>query len=215
MSAWHCPASSEATDVSAIAEDKGTARNHGVALREFLASNYQRMHRRLLRELGCPNLASDCLHDAWLRLGDMNVTEPVQSPEAYVYRVACNVATDRVRSSRPLQYASGVEFELEALADQSPGPHVIAEARSELEALERALHQLPRRHRSVLIALRVEERTRQEVADWLRISVRSVDTALRQALHHCANSSGQTVMAGLSSPRRGVSQRRRPQSTGY
>lgn len=213
MSAWHRPASFEETDVGAIVEDKSTAWNHGVALREFLASNYQRMHRRLLRQLGCPDLASDCLHDAWLRLGEMNVTEPVHSPEAYVYRVACNVAMDRLRSNRPLQYASGVESELDALADHSAGPYAIAEARSELEAVERALQHLPRRHRSVLIALRVEERTRQEVADWLRISLRRVDTVLRQALDHCAEASGQTVMVGVSSPRRGLSKRRRPQST--
>jgi RNA polymerase sigma-70 factor (ECF subfamily) len=203
----------DSIDGLVVVEGEYTEKNHGIALREFLSSNYQRLHQRLLRHLGCPDLSSDCLHDAWLRLGEMTISEPVQSPEAYVYRVACNLAMDRLRSNRPWQYASGVESELDALADHSPGPDVIAEARSELEAVERALQHLPRRHRSVLVALRLEDKTRQEVAAWLRISLRSVDTALRQALDHCAEASDQTVMVGVSSPRRALPQRWRTQST--
>ncbi len=210
LSAWHCPTSFEVTD--AVVLDT-PAQEHSAALREFLATNYQRLHQRLLRHLGCPDLASDSLHDAWLRLGEMPVTEPVQSPEAYVYRVACNLAMDRLRSNRPWQYASDVDSELEALSDQSPGPDVIAEARSDLEAVERAMERLPRRHRSVLIGLRIEDKTRQEVADWLRISLRSVDTALRQALDHCAEACGQTVMVGVSTPRRRLPRRWQEQST--
>ncbi|MGJ7544774.1 sigma factor-like helix-turn-helix DNA-binding protein [Variovorax sp. LT1R16] len=80
-------------------------------------------------------------------------------------------------------------------------------ARSELEAVERVLQHLPRRHRSVLVALRLEDKSRQEVATWLRISLRSVDTALRQALDHCAEASGQTVMVGINTHRRGLPQR--------
>lgn len=204
LSAWHCLASFEVIDAVAT---QAPAKDYSVALRELLAANYTRLHQRLHRHLGCPDLASDCLHDAWLHLGEMNVSEPVQSPGAYIYRVACNLAMDRLRSNRPWQYASDVESELQALADHSPGPDLIAEARSDLEAFERALERLPRRHRSVLIGLRIEEKTRQEVADWLRISLRSVDTALRQALDHCAEASGQTVMVGVSSPRRGLPRR--------
>jgi RNA polymerase sigma factor (sigma-70 family) len=185
MNALHpAPEAMDAVAPEAPAEDPGAV------LREFLAANYARLHQRLQRHLRCPDLASDCLHDAWLRLGEMNVSVPVQNPEAYVYRVACNLAMDRLRSNRAWQYAD-VAFELEALADLSPGPDLIAEARSDLEAFERAMARLPRRHRSALIGLRVEQKTRQEVADWLRISLRSVDTVLCQALAYCAEHMGQ------------------------
>ncbi len=204
LSAWHCPTPFEATD-TVVPEPP--SEDHGAVLREFLASNYTRLHQRLQRYLGCPDLASDSLHDAWLRLGEMNVPETVQSPEAYVYRVACNVAMDRLRSNRPWQYAADADDELEHLADHSPGPELIAQARSDVEAVERAMQRLPRRHRSVLVALRIEEMTRQEVADWHRISLRSVDTVLRQALDYCAEAAGQTVTVGVSSPRRRIARR--------
>jgi RNA polymerase sigma factor (sigma-70 family) len=157
----------------------------GVALRDCLAANYAHLHRRLLRYLGCADQASDCLHDAWLRLGETSVSAVVQNPEAYVYRVACNVAIDRLRGERALQFGCGVEAELDEIVDHAPGPDVVAEARSELEAVGRALQRLPRLYGAVLMALRVDEVSRQEVADRYGLSLRTVDTALRRALECC------------------------------
>lgn len=182
---------------------------HRLALQGFLAANYNHLRRRLLRHLGCPEMASECLHDAWLRLGDMEVCAAVQSPEAYVYRVACNLAMDRMRSNRSWQYTGDAGTELEHLADDAPGPDHIAQARSDLAAVERALERLPRRHRSVLVALRIDEMTRHEAASRYGLSLRSVDTALRQALDYCAENTGQQVLAGVSTPRRALRPLRR------
>jgi RNA polymerase sigma factor (sigma-70 family) len=168
-------------------EDRGAA-GIGPDLQVFLVANYARLHRRLMHHLGCPDLASDSLHDAWIRLGDRASAQAAQSPEAYVYRVACNAATDRLRADRSWQYASDAETELEHLVDLSPGPEAIADARSELAAVERALQHLPQRHRSVLIGLRIEEMTREEVARRCDLSLRRVDTVLRRTLDHCASS---------------------------
>ncbi|MGT2429762.1 RNA polymerase sigma factor [Cupriavidus basilensis] len=156
------------------------------ALRAFLVANYKHLRRRLARHLGCPDLATECLHDAWLRLGDMAIGADVQSPDAYVYRVACNAATDRLRSNRASLYAGDADAELDHIADLGPGPDLIAEARSALQAVERAFERMPYRHRVVLLALRLEELPRQEVATRHGLSLRRVDTMLRQALEHCA-----------------------------
>lgn len=175
----------------------------GIVLRDFLAANYARLHRRLLRNLGCADLASDCLHDAWLRLADASTPVYVQNPNAYVYRVACNVAMDQLRGKRSSQYDD--EVAVEHLTDPAPGPDLIALARSDLAAVERAMQRMPYRHRSVLLALRIEEKTRQEVADEYQVSLTNVDTMLRQALDHCARETGQPVLGGISQPRRGFS----------
>ncbi|MED5596038.1 RNA polymerase sigma factor [Janthinobacterium sp. P210006] len=177
----------------------------GIVLRDFLAANYARLHRRLLRNLGCADLASDCLHDAWLRLADAGTPVSVQNPHAYVYRVACNVAMDQLRGRRSSQYDD--EAAVEHLTDPAPGPDLIALARSDLAAVERAMQRMPYRHRSVLLALRIEEKTRQEVADEYQVSLTNVDTMLRQALDHCARETGQPVLGGISQPRRGFSRR--------
>lgn len=149
-----------------------------------LVTNYAPLHRRLARHLGCADAATESLHDAWLRLAGAALAETVQNPVAYIYRVACNTATDRVRADRPWQYTVDGQDALEHLADLSPGPDLIAQARSDLEAVERAMQGLPRRHQDILVALRVHELTRQEVAVQHGLSLRRVDTTLRQALLH-------------------------------
>jgi RNA polymerase sigma factor (sigma-70 family) len=153
-----------------------------VLLRDFLAANYDHLHRRLARHLGCADEARDGLHDAWLRLGEMEMRGAVQSPDAYVYRVACNAAMERLRASRPERYIADADASLALIADPSPGPERVAEARAELAAVERAMQRLPRRHRAVLVALRIDEEARSEVAARHGLSLRRVDTALRQAL---------------------------------
>jgi RNA polymerase sigma-70 factor (ECF subfamily) len=148
----------------------------------LLVANYAALHRRLARHLGCADAASESLHDAWLRLAGASPGESVQSPVAYIYRVACNAAMDRLRAERPWLLAGDTQDTLEHVADHSPGPELIAEARSDLKAVERAMQGLPNRHQDILVALRVHELTRHEVAVRHGLSLRRVDTTLRQAL---------------------------------
>jgi len=200
MSTWACAVPSGDADGEAV-EERTRSGSPGILLRDFLVANYVHLQQRLARHLGCPDLASECLHDAWLRLGDLAVFTSVQSPEAYVYRTACNAAMDRMRSNRSWQYADGADTELDYFVDLGPGPDTIAEARSELAAVERALHRLPRRHRSVLAALRIEDATREEVATRFDLTLRRVDTVLRQALDHCAELAGRSVKGGVRKAR--------------
>lgn len=93
--------------------------------------------------------------------------------------------------------------DIELIAGAAPGPDAIADKRSNPNAVERAFSQLPHRHRSILFALRIEDDSREDVARRHRISLRKVDTTLRQALAHCAEHAGLNVMAGISAPRRG------------
>lgn len=201
--ASHCPSATHAIDKAA--EDSFLETGLAVTLRDFLTANYARLHRRLARRLGCSDLASECLHEAWVRLGQVTLPGDVQCPEAYVYRVACNAATDQLRGNRASQHVD--QTELEHLVDPAPGPHLLAELRSDLIAVEHAMQRLPHRHRYVLVALRIEEKSRQEVADGYRISLTSVDTMLRQALDHCAEATGQAAIGGISQARRGFSRR--------
>jgi RNA polymerase sigma factor (sigma-70 family) len=166
--------------------DDGDGGERGIALRDCLTSNYHRLHRRLVRYLGCADRASDCLHDAWLRLGETTVSDVMKNPEAYVYRVACNAAIDSLRCNRLLHDAGDAERDMAWIADAAPGPDAVAEARSSLAAMDLAMTRLPRLHKAVLVALRVDELPRQEVAHRYGLSLRTVDTTLRRALECCA-----------------------------
>ena len=105
-------------------------------LSDFLVANYARLIGRLRARLGCEDLASDSLHDAWLRLADGSAPEPggaagVVNPGAYLFRMACNIAIDRLRAEQ-LRRAGGPELEPDEVEDGAPGPQQIAQARSSL-----------------------------------------------------------------------------------
>ncbi|MFD4837395.1 RNA polymerase sigma factor [Achromobacter sp. NPDC058515] len=158
-------------------------------LREHLSGSYAALHGRLARRLGCADLARECLHDTWLRLA-RPVAAEVREADAYVFRMACHLAVDRLRAQASWQSLDDPGAGLPELIDENPGPQDVAEGRSALSALSRVMEGLPRRQLAVLIALRVEGRSRGDAAEWLGMSLRSVDTALRQALRHCEKVSG-------------------------
>lgn len=116
--AWYRPAIrprlQAATDMAPVPT---SAPGQGARRQAVLENNYAALHRRLARHLGCTELASDSLHDAWLR---------------------------------------------------------------------------------------VDELTRQEVAERHDMSLRNVDTALRQALDHCARHTGYAAQGGVGTSRRGL-----------
>ena len=94
-------------------------------LSDFLVANYARLIGRLRARLGCEDLASDSLHDAWLRLADGPAPEPggaagVVNPGAYLFRMACNIAIDRLRAEQ-LRRAGGPELEPDEVEDGAPG----------------------------------------------------------------------------------------------
>ena len=154
-------------------------------LRDHLVQRYTALHGRLARRLGCADLASEGLHGAWLRLA-RPVAGEVANADAYVFRMACHLAIDALRAQPSSVSLDDPEAGCPDLCDAAPGPLASAEARSTLAALARAMEGLSRQQHAVLVALRVEGRSRDEVARWLGLSTRSIDTALRQALRHCA-----------------------------
>ncbi len=211
--AWYRPAIrprlQAANDVAPLS---AAAPGQGAQLQAVLESNYAGLHRRLTRHLGCAELASDSLHDAWLRLRTLTAGDGAalaHSPVAYVFRVACNAAMDSLRRNRAWLYAGEGAGEDDAglvdfLADTAAGPERLAELHADVRRLAQAVALLPRRHQQVLEALRVDELTRQEVAERHDMSLRNVDTALRQALDHCARHTGHAALGGTGTTRRSL-----------
>ncbi|GKQ49775.1 RNA polymerase sigma factor [Bradyrhizobium sp. Ce-3] len=154
-------------------------------LRSFLAARYDDLKVRLSRRLGSAELASDALQDTYVRLGRAEVAEAVQSPAAYLFRMAFNVAIDRQRAEKR-RLANNEIQDLLHIVDDAPGPGQIAEARFELEALEKAIAELTPRRRVILLAARLQGMPQREIANRLGVSLRLVEKELRLAQEHCA-----------------------------
>ncbi|GGB95522.1 hypothetical protein GCM10007205_00930 [Oxalicibacterium flavum] len=151
-------------------------------LREFLVGRYDELRHRLTLHLGSADLANEALQETWLRLeSGKEPTEPVKYPLSYLMRMAINTALDRIRAER--RYMSGEEVDqvLLGLVDPIPGPAATVEARYEADRLAALIEKMPARRRHILILVRVDEWSRQDVAERLGISLSLVDRELKRA----------------------------------
>lgn len=153
-------------------------------LRDVLAERYDEFRTRLGRWLGSDELARESLNETWLRLHREDMLGRVQNPAAYVLRTAVNIATDWRRGDVRRARRSEVRDLIE-LASSMPDAERELAARQELETLQRAVGELPKRTRRILIAARVHGRGQQEIAVEFGISARMVRLELRRALDFC------------------------------
>ncbi|MCK9913004.1 RNA polymerase sigma factor [Microbacteriaceae bacterium K1510] len=155
------------------------------ALRRLLLLRYDDLKARLTRRLGSAELAGEALQDTWLRLEDGSGVAAVRHADAYLFQVAVNIARDRRRAEVRRLTTTEVEALLD-VADEMPDQTRVAEARSELRALETVMAELPPRQRAILLAARLDELPRRDIAKRFRISVRLVQRELQEAQDYCA-----------------------------
>jgi RNA polymerase sigma-70 factor (ECF subfamily) len=156
-----------------------------IYLRDQLVAQYDEIKRRLVRRLGSDELASEVLQETYLHLGRPARIGPVRSPVYYLLTVATNIARMRFRREKDWLNLDDVD-EAVGLVDEAADPARSADARLELEDLQRAFDEMPMRRRHILFAARVEGQRLREIAVRLGVSQRLVEMELRQALDHCA-----------------------------
>lgn len=152
-----------------------------VVLLDYLVKRYGNLKQRLTRLLGNDDLASDALHDAWLRLNSKDDVGPVQNPGAYLMRMSVNIAVNAVRRQRKVLSDGDIDALLEEAADPAPGPAQQAETRSDLQALQHYMDRMPERRRHIVFLVHCEEMEQREVAERLGVSERTVAYELRRA----------------------------------
>jgi RNA polymerase sigma factor (sigma-70 family) len=154
-------------------------------LRDLLLKDYNDLTGRLTRKLGSPDLASEVLHETFLRLESAGHIGPMQSPRAYLFRMALNIATDRRRSENR-RLTVGEADALLDIADDAPSPAQIIEDRSEIAALKHAIAEMPPRRREIFMAARMESQPHKDIAARFGVGVRTIEIELKHALEHCA-----------------------------
>jgi RNA polymerase sigma-70 factor (ECF subfamily) len=171
-----------------------------IRLRGQLVEHYDGLIKKLTRRLGSSDFAHDALHETFLRLDRVTDAVQVRSPTDYIFRTAINIAKDRQKAQNYRVSASEIDALLD-VCDDGPDPARIVEARSEIDAFRRALAELPPRPREVLRSISIEGQSPQEVARRLNVSIRTVESDLRSALGHCADSLKYTLRRRLGGPR--------------
>ncbi len=132
----------------------------------FLTS-YEDFRVRLRRRLGSEELANDVLHETYLRVDRMVDTPDIAQPNAYLYRMALNIAADRRQADARLLTGDEIE-ELLQVSDEALDPARVVGGQKELQTLLKALYELPARRRRIFIAARLEEAPHLEISQRFR-----------------------------------------------
>ena len=155
-------------------------------LRRRLIDDYSDISKRLARRLGSADRATEAVHDTWIRLAEASRIGPVERPTPYLLRIAYHLSLRRRSAERETVTLDDACAALD-LADDAPHPDRIAEARSELKALDDALAELSPRRRDILLASRVEGEALSSIAVRYGVSQRFIEKELKLALIHCGH----------------------------
>jgi RNA polymerase sigma-70 factor (ECF subfamily) len=154
------------------------------ALRQLLVDRYDDLRRRLTRRPGSDDLARETLHELYLRMDRQQSIGVLRSPSTYLLTAAVNLARDRLRTENRRARRGAGEARYDRI-DARPGPDRSVEGQSEFEAFSRALSQLTPRQRTIILAVRLEQLSREEIAKRLNISRSLVQLELQRALEFC------------------------------
>lgn len=162
----------------------------------LLVSSYPDLKRRLAGRLGSADAANEALQDTYVRLQRTEIQGEVRNPRSYLISMALNIASNRMRSEARHLSAADVQ-DLVEIADETPNPLRIAEARSELAAVERALQGLPHRRRTMFRRFWVDNADYKEISLDFNVSERTVRHELLLATRYLHQATEEIYVADL------------------
>jgi len=144
------------------------------------------LYRRLLRLLKDTDTVEEILQDTFLKLWEKRAhIDPEQAFTTYLYRIADHLAIDvfrRISRDKALQqelWASTISFYLHTEET------VLAKEQQQL--ISTAIERLPPKRKQILILCKLEDKSYQEVAELMGISVSTVSNQLVKAIKEIKN----------------------------
>lgn len=136
--------------------------------------------RRLLRN---SDEAHDLVQEVFTRLFVLNGWATITSPRAYVLRMLRNLAIERIRRARIIEFQRLPDVDALDLVDEAPGPYRVAAAKDQVRRIWAILEKMPPECRSVLIQRRLDDQSIREIADQTGVSVSTMEKRLARAVY--------------------------------
>lgn len=155
------------------------------SLLRLLVAHYDELAGYLTRRLGSAGSASDVLHDTYLRLQALGAVPGLDNPRAYLFRIADNIALDRVRADLRRQRRFVHDETAEQRPSEAPSAEAVLEHKQRLRLLAAAIAELPPRCREVFLLHKRDGLSHGEIARRLGISRSAVEKHVMKALAHC------------------------------
>ncbi|MGK6320254.1 RNA polymerase sigma factor [Sphingomonas sp. DT-204] len=143
-------------------------------------SRYIAVARRLTRN---PEEAEDLVQESLARLLALDGWSAIANPPAYVIRAIHNIAIERMRRAKVVEFQQLTEIETSDLSDEAPDPFRVAAGRDSIARLHRAVDALPDRCKTVFVRRRIRDQSPGEIASDLGISLSTFEKRLARAMY--------------------------------
>jgi RNA polymerase sigma factor (sigma-70 family) len=169
------------------------AREQDQRISDVVKQERSRLLNFIRRRVDDPGDAEDILQDVFYRLVEANrLLMPIEHVTGWLFRVARNRITDLFRKKEPEKFSdiavADDEGEGLSVQDLLPSPDAGPEAayvrEMLLEAMEKALGELPEEQRAVFVAHEIEGRSFKELAAETGVSVNTLLSRKRYAVLH-------------------------------
>lgn len=156
-----------------------------------VAALFREHNRALLSFLQCRlgSLADaqELAQEAYVRMLTLENPEQIDSLRAFLFRIAANLAVDRLRMRKLREVApvESLETELEPELHLAPVPERHASAIEQWRELHEALRELPPKTSCAFVMHAIEGRDFEAIAQTMKLSARMVRYHVTRALAHC------------------------------
>ena len=129
-----------------------------------------------------PEEAKDVVQDVFLKLWEnRNEIDPKESLKAYLFRITANNSIDKLRRRKVKTKYDDV-LKLVYIDSYEPSPHNSLLEQELSEYIDHALKKIPPQCRKVFDLSRIEGLKYNEIAEFLKISVKTVEGHMSKAL---------------------------------
>jgi len=140
---------------------------------------------RFFRRRGyTPDAAEDGAQEVFVRMLGLGDSAHIDNPEAYLFRVASTVMTDRARRDG-VRHASRHESADDlSIAGEEPSPERVLSDRQQLERLRAVLDEMPARRREILMLSRMDGLSYSQLAARYGVTVSAIEKQMMKAIAH-------------------------------
>jgi len=128
----------------------------------------------------------DVIQEAYIRVLKAHTERPIRQPKAFFFATARNLACNHCRKLHLALIEPLDDSDDFAMLDENVDIAEVVARNQELELITQAVQSLPERCRQVMTLRNVYGLSYREIAEQLRISVRTVEVHIAQGVKRCA-----------------------------
>ena len=159
------------------------ARAHERRIANLFEEHNQSLVRFLSARLHSREEAKELAQEAYVRLLNLDQPDTISYVRAFLFRIAANLATDRLKQRhRRSQLRNLLFFDT---GEVGSTPEKGLSAKEELQIVRNAIEELPAKCKTAFLLHKIHDLSVMETADQMNLSIRMVRLYIARALAHC------------------------------